>query len=194
MKAGVLFSGGKDSALAALMLARDYDVELNTFVFDSERSMNSVVDAAESLKMPLKIRLFPDALLQRAAEEIIRDGFPNSAINMVHLEALRNIAGDYKVIGDGTRFNDRVPMLGRDEVQRLCDRYSVSYVRPLLGYMKNEIDRLAGRYLVISYGETGEIENGDYEREIRQKIRSLGREPEEYFPDMHKQSLVVGIN
>ncbi|HDR46400.1 MAG TPA: alpha hydrolase, partial [Geoalkalibacter subterraneus] len=28
MKAGLLFSGGKDSALAAVMLARDYEVEL----------------------------------------------------------------------------------------------------------------------------------------------------------------------
>ena len=37
MKAGVLFSGGKDSALAAILLARDYDVELNTCVFDPIR-------------------------------------------------------------------------------------------------------------------------------------------------------------
>jgi len=36
MKAGVLFSGGKDSALAALLLSRDYDVELNTVVFTAE--------------------------------------------------------------------------------------------------------------------------------------------------------------
>jgi len=34
MEAGVLFSGGKDSALAAILLARDYGVELNTCVFD----------------------------------------------------------------------------------------------------------------------------------------------------------------
>lgn len=194
MKAGVLFSGGKDSALAAIMLARDYDVELNTFVFDSNRSVNKVMNAAESLRMPLKIRLFPGGLLKRAAEEIIRDGFPNRTINMVHREALRQIAGYYRVIGDGTRFNDRVPMLGRDEVQSLCDRYSVSYIRPLLGFMKKEIDRLADKYLVVAYGETGEIDNGDYESEIRYQIRSLGREPAEFFPDMHRQSLVTGIN
>ena len=30
MKAGVLFSGGKDSSLAAILLSRDYTVELNT--------------------------------------------------------------------------------------------------------------------------------------------------------------------
>ena len=194
MKAGVLFSGGKDSALAAIMLARDYNVELNTFVFDNDRSVNTVIKAAESLQMPLKVRLFPVGLLNRAAEEIIGDGFPNRAINMVHLEALQQIAGHYKVIGDGTRFNDRVPMLGRDGVQRLCDRYSVSYVRPLLGFVKREIDRLADKYLVIKYGETGEIRNGDYESEIRNKIHSLGREPAEFFPGTHRQSLVVGIN
>ena len=37
MKAGVLYSGGKDSSLAAMMLGTYYEVELNTFVFDPDR-------------------------------------------------------------------------------------------------------------------------------------------------------------
>ena len=42
MKAGVLYSGGKDSSLAAVMLGTYYEVELNTFVFDRARLIPSI--------------------------------------------------------------------------------------------------------------------------------------------------------
>ena len=48
MKAGVLFSGGKDSALAAVLLSRDYDIELNTFVFSSAQDTKAVENAARN--------------------------------------------------------------------------------------------------------------------------------------------------
>lgn len=54
MKAGVLYSGGKDSSLAAMMLGTYYEVELNTFVFDPFRLIPSVEAAAEALGYPLK--------------------------------------------------------------------------------------------------------------------------------------------
>ncbi|RXE57253.1 arginosuccinate synthase [Methanoculleus taiwanensis] len=193
MKAGVLFSGGKDSALAAIMLARDYDVELNTFVFDPEREMPGVEAAAAALGLPLRKRIFGNDVLDEAVAMVLRCRYPNDAINMVHRRAIEDLCRDYTVVGDGTRWNDRVPMLARPEVQRIEALYRCSYIRPLLGYGKPEVERLAGRFLVVTYGETGTIENGDYEQELRSKVRSCGIDPATLFPEHHRQSLVIGI-
>jgi len=96
------------------------------------------------------------------------------------------------VIGDGTRFDDRVPMLARDAVQSLMSRTGCSYVRPLLGYVRREIDHLVDRFFVVEYGETGTIQNGDYESEIREAFVSRGIDYTSLFPKHHEQSLVVG--
>lgn len=192
MKCGVLFSGGKDSSLAALMLARYYDVELNTFVFSPRKDLEAVEKAAEQLGLVHHIRMFHDGVLKQAVDQIISDGYPNNAITMVHLEALTHLAGIYPVIADGTRFDDRVPYLHRDEVQRLTCRHGVSYIRPLLGYQKQEVLRLAGREVHITYGETGSMENGDYEGGIRDAIKQRGLDPGRFFPNRHEQSLVLG--
>ncbi len=191
MKAGVLFSGGKDSSLAALMLSRDYEVELNTFVFGRARDLTSVEKAAGNLGFPHKRRLFEEGLLDRAIDMIIACGYPNDAINMIHRAAIDTLCGEYSVVADGTRLNDRVPMLGRGEVQHLWDTRRCSYVRPLLGFGKAEVSRLATRLLVVTYGETGTIGNGDYEREIREAMASRGLESRNFFPEHHSQSLVL---
>lgn len=192
MKAGVLFSGGKDSSLAALMLSRDYEVELNTFVFTPARTLQSVIKAAEALGYPHRMHVFGPEILERAVESVIACGYPNDAINMVHRAAIGVLCRDYRVVADGTRLDDRVPMLTRDEVQRLRDRCGCSYVRPLLGYGKPEIARLSERLLRVQYGETGALENGDYEGEIREALAARGMSPEAFFPPHHMQSLVVG--
>lgn len=192
MKCGVLFSGGKDSSLAALLLSRDYEVELNTFIFDKGRDLLSVRRAADYLGLPLEIRHFRPGLLDEAVSVVLEDGFPNRGINLVHREALLELCAGYQVIGDGTRFDDRVPMLTRAEVQALTDRTGSSYVRPLLGFGKHEIDRLVQRHLAVAYGRTGEISNGDYEHELRTAIRQRGIDPLLVFPAGHRQSLVIG--
>ncbi|MDD3137179.1 MAG: alpha hydrolase, partial [Methanoregula sp.] len=58
MKVGVLYSGGKDSSLAAIMLGTYYEVELNTFVFDPTRLIPTIEHAAQALGFPLKKRVF----------------------------------------------------------------------------------------------------------------------------------------
>ena len=119
-------------------------------------------------------------------------GYPNDAINRVHQAAVETLAGEYDVVGDGTRFDDRVPMLTRDAVQSLGSRTGCSYVRPLLGYVRAEVDRLSDRFLIVEYGETGTIRNGDYEAEIREAFRARGLDYASLFPEHHEQSLVVG--
>jgi len=192
MKAGVLYSGGKDSSLAAMMLGTYYEVELNTFVFDSETSIPSVENAAHALGLGLKKRTFQDGFLNEAVDLVNKDRYPNNAINLVHRTAVETLCREYRVVGDGTRFNDRVPMLTQAEVQSLEGRTGCSYVRPLLGYTKREVEYLAERFLVVRYGETGTIGNGDYEAEIRTACRTRGIDPAPLFPPHHDQSLVVG--
>jgi predicted subunit of tRNA(5-methylaminomethyl-2-thiouridylate) methyltransferase len=192
MKAGVLYSGGKDSSLAAMMLGTYYEVELNVFVFNPSRQVPSVDAAAQALGFPLIKRVFDTGLLDEMADLVIACGYPNDAINTVHRTAVESLSSEYPVVGDGTRFNDRVPMLSRAEVQSLGNRTGCSYVRPLLGYVKPEIDRLAGRFLVVQYGETGMIRNGDYEAEIREAVAARGIDPATLFPAHHDQSLVTG--
>ncbi len=192
MKAGVLYSGGKDSSLAAIMLGTYYEVELNTFMFDPLRHIPTLEAAAEALGYPLKKRVFREGMLNEMADLVIAKGYPNDAINAVHLAAVESLAAEYDVVGDGTRFDDRVPMLSRETVQSLGSRTGCSYVRPLLGYVRSEVDRLADQLLVIQYGETGTIRNGDYEAEIRDAIRARGLDPSSLFPAHHEQSLVVG--
>ena len=192
MKVGVLYSGGKDSSLAAIMLGTYYEVELNTFVFDPTRLIPTIEHAAQALGFPLKKRVFRPGLADEMADLIVACGYPNDAINRVHQIAVETLAHEYPVVADGTRFNDRVPMLTRDVVQSLGNRTGCSYVRPLLGYVKAEVDHLVDRFLLVSYGETGTIKNGDYETEMRDVIRARGVDSSSLFPAHHDQSLVVG--
>jgi hypothetical protein len=174
------------------MLGTYYEVELNVFVFDPSRQVPSVDAAAQVLGFPLIKRVFKKGLLDDMVELVKRCGYPNDAINTVHQTAVETLSSEYAVVGDGTRFNDRVPMLTRAEVQSLGNRTGCSYVRPLLGYVKPEVDRLVDRFLVVTYGESGTIRNGDYEAEIREAFASRGIDSSSLFPAHHDQSLVVG--
>lgn len=191
MKAGVLFSGGKDSALSALILSRDYEVELNSFVFSAGTDTSALESAARVLALPWKRRIFPEGFLEQMADMIIATGFPNTAIHEVHATALYRLSHEYEVVADGTRMDDRVPRLSRDEVRSFQDRTGCSYVRPLLGYGKREIERLALRHFGIAYGETGTFANGDYEHELQQAVRLRGGEVTALFPRDHQQSLIM---
>jgi hypothetical protein len=174
------------------MLGTYYEVELNFFVFDPSRQVPSVDAAAQVLGFPLKKRVFRKGFLDEMVDLVKTCGYPNDAINTVHQVAVETLSSEYAVVGDGTRFNDRVPMLTRAEVQSLGNRTGCSYVRPLLGYVKPEVDRLVDRFLVVKYGETGTIRNGDYEAEIREACASRSIDVSSLFPAHHDQSLVIG--
>lgn len=190
---GVLFSGGKDSSLAALLLAHHYTVELNTFVFNPDAPVTAVKQAASTLGFVHHIRALGQDTLESLTQQIVLDGYPKHAINAVHLAAINLLSKEYQVIGDGTRYGDRVPMLTPADVSRLYDTCGCIYVRPLLGYTKPAIEHLCDKYLQVAYGETGTIENGDYEHEIRRRLSDLGIDFTLLFPQKHMQSLVIGV-
>ena len=192
MKAGVLFSGGKDSSLAAVLLSGNYEVELNTFVFSPDTAIPQIEQAAAVLGFPHHIRIFPPCFLGRMADLVISCGYPKDAIQRIHREAVHALCTLYEVVGDGTRFGDRVPFLTDDEVRSISDRHGCSYVRPLIGYPKREVQRLAARHLTVMYGETGQIRSGDYEHEIRRELEMRGISAQALFPRDHEQSLVTG--
>ncbi len=95
MKAGVLYSGGKDSSLAAIMLGTYYEVELNVFVFDPSRQVPSVDAAAQALGFPLKKRVFKKGLLDEMVDLVKTCGYPNDAINTVHQVAVETLSSEY---------------------------------------------------------------------------------------------------
>ncbi|MDU9375600.1 hypothetical protein McpSp1_01770 [Methanocorpusculaceae archaeon Sp1] len=191
MKAGVLYSGGKDSTLAAVLLARDYDVELITFVFDSSHAVPSIEAAAKATGFPWKTQAFASGFLDEIISMIVDDGHPANAINEIHRRSLCAIAQEYEVVADGTRRDDRVPMRTQSEVQSLEMKYGVSYMRPLLGIGKKEIIRLCEKSFEVAYGETGSIPNGDFESEIRAEMVQRGIDFTSLFPKNHEQSLII---
>jgi len=191
MKAGVLYSGGKDSTLAAVLLARDYEVELITFVFNPDHTVPSIEAAAKATGFPWKKHVFAPGFLDEVVNRIVDDGHPADAVNEIHRRALCALAQEYEVVADGTRRDDRVPMRTSPEVQSLEMKYGVSYVRPLLGIGKKEIIRLCERFFEIAYGETGTIPNGDFESEIRAEMVRRGIDYVPLFPKNHEQSLII---
>jgi predicted subunit of tRNA(5-methylaminomethyl-2-thiouridylate) methyltransferase len=191
MKAGVLYSGGKDSTLAAILLARDYEVELVTFVFDPSHTIPSIEIAAKATGFPWKKWVFAPGFLDEIVNKIVDDGNPANAINEIHRRSLCALAQEYEVVADGTRRDDRIPMRTSPEVQSLEMKYGISYVRPLLGIGKKEIVRLCEQSFDIAYGETGTIPNGDFESEIRAEMARRGINYVPLFPANHEQSLIV---
>ncbi|HJK77075.1 MAG TPA: alpha hydrolase [Methanocorpusculum sp.] len=191
MKAGVLYSGGKDSTLAAVLLARDYEVELITFVFDPNHAVPSIEAAAKATGFPWKKQVFAPGFLDEVVNMIVEDGHPANAINEIHRRSLCALAQEYEVVADGTRRDDRAQMRTQSEVQSLELKYGVSYVRPLLGIGKREIIRLCERSFEIAYGETGTIPNGDFESEIRAEMVRRGIDYVPLFPKNHEQSLII---
>ncbi|HKM41231.1 MAG TPA: alpha hydrolase [Methanocorpusculum sp.] len=191
MKAGVLYSGGKDSSLAAVLLSRDYDVELLTFVFDENHAVPSIEAAAKETGFLWKKLVFAPGFLDEVVDLIVHDGHPANAINEIHRRSLCAAAQEYEVVADGTRREDRVPMRTQSEVQSFEMKSGVSYIRPLLGIGKKEIMRLSGKFFEIAYGETGTIPNGDFESEIRTEMTRRGIDFTSLFPKNHEQSLVM---
>jgi predicted subunit of tRNA(5-methylaminomethyl-2-thiouridylate) methyltransferase len=188
MKAGVLFSGGKDSALAALLLSPFAQIELVTVSF------GIVPHDAATLARILGFRHVMISLEKELAmtsiDTMIKDGYPNKGLNQVHKTALERAAEYYRFVADGTRRDDKAPLLTLQEARSFEDRMHVDYIRPLLGYGRRTIDGLAAELLEVIYGECISF---DYEVELRQLMDiTYGHETvNRIFPKRHLQSKVT---
>ncbi len=97
-----------------------------------------------------------------------------------------------KLIADGTRRDDRVPVLSISQVRSIEDRLGIHYICPLKGYGKKTLSALVERYLRIEEGPSESIQKADYETELREFIRQRHGEEKikELFP-AHIQSHVL---
>jgi predicted subunit of tRNA(5-methylaminomethyl-2-thiouridylate) methyltransferase len=218
MKASILFSGGKDSCLAAKMLSVFFDIELITASFGLLPNWEKAEEAAKKLKFSFKVFKLDKEILERAAERTVKDGFPNNGIKFIHQKALEEVAqnpparitsqsdtgghnplykrGSNIFISDGIRRDDKVPVLSVSEIRSLEDKFDVHYIQPLAGYSWKTIDILIDKFFVIEkYKSASSFVGSEYEFELREIIkRKYGEKKiKEIFPQNHTHSLVISV-
>ncbi|AIF69356.1 hypothetical protein PAP_04725 [Palaeococcus pacificus DY20341] len=189
------YSGGKDSSLSAYILEKmGYDVKLITVNFGLLDSWRYAKETAERLGFKHEVVFLDKIILEKAMEMCIKDGHPNNAIQFIHERALEEIAKRENVerISDGTRRDDRVPLLDQRKTRSLEDRFKVQYIRPLLGLGYKTIRELTEKLFVVEVKESEELEKSDYEVELRHLLREKGIDPLTIFPRRHYQSRVLG--
>lgn len=189
MELGLLYSGGKDSSLAALLLDRFYDITLVTAHFGVTEDWRHAENAAEALDFDFATIELDGGVATSAIDRMLEDGYPRNGIQTVHREALEALAAtddfDFDAIADGTRRDDRVPTVSRAQAQSLEDRHGVDYLAPLSGFGRGAVDRLARAELDVAVGPSQEIRKADYESELRALIREEHGEAaeREVFPE-----------
>ncbi|NYT19087.1 MAG: alpha hydrolase [Methanosarcinales archaeon] len=194
MKAQVLFSGGKDSSLSAILLDPFFDVELVTCSFSILPVGKVAKVAADELGYSHRVLELDRSILESALDIIIDDGYPRNAINYIHKTVIETLAReeDVSLIADGVRRDDRVPKLTDAEVRSIEDRFGVSYICPLHGYGRSAVNLLVSQYMVIEEGQSDSIAKADYETELRELIRQQYGDEKvlEIFPEQ-VQSRVI---
>lgn len=194
MELALLYSGGKDSSLAALILDSFYDVTLVTAHFGLTEDFQHGREAAEALGLPFDTVELDREVAEEAVDRMLEDGYPRNGIQRVHEHALEVVAErDVEAIADGTRRDDRVPTVSRATAQSLEDRHNVDYLAPLSGFGRHAVDRLVTQELEVETGPSEEISRADYEGELRELIRSTRGEDavDAVFPE-HDQTIVRG--
>jgi predicted subunit of tRNA(5-methylaminomethyl-2-thiouridylate) methyltransferase len=191
----LLYSGGKDSTLAALLLDSFYDVTLVTGRFGISDDWEHARTAADRLGYPFDtVDLDPD-VASEAVARMSDDGYPRNGIQQVHEHALERVADlDVDAVADGTRRDDRVPTISRAQAQSLEDRHDVDYLSPLAGLGRHAVDRLVAETLDVETGPSTQVPKGDYEAELRALLAEEHGQAavERVFPD-HEQSYVRGL-
>ncbi len=192
MKVNLLYSGGKDSSLAAWMLRRlGYEVKLITVSFGYADFAHYARESALALGFEHEIKKLSQEVLSQACELIAGDGFPRRGLHQLHLAALEALARESEAIADGTRRDDRVPMPTLSEVQSIEQRYGVTYLAPLRGFGKRSIKNLTSRIFNIEYAPSEASKSADYEKEVRAYLKDKGYDVNKIFPS-HVQSRVIG--
>lgn len=191
MKAAVLYSGGKDSSLMAVMLDKfGYDVELITINFGVFNSSIPASKAAKNLGFKHRVVKLPREILDKAVDMIIKDNFPNNGINHIHHQVIEYIADEYDVIADGTRREDRIPKLTMPEIQSLEDRKNIQYLN-LAGIGYKTVNDISDTIFELEKRESDLYNSSDYEMEVRTLLSERNIDINKIFPQ-HIQSKVIG--
>lgn len=168
MRAGLLFSGGTDSTLAAMLLDRFYTVTLVTTHAGVTTDWQYAAETADLLEFSFEAVEIKYTAIDDAVDHIRSEGNARRAIQSLHVASLEAIADrEFAVIADGTRRGDRVPSVPRAQAQQLEQTFAVDYVAPLSGFGPEAVDRLVDTYLEVTSGPSHEINRPDYGAELR---------------------------
>jgi predicted subunit of tRNA(5-methylaminomethyl-2-thiouridylate) methyltransferase len=192
MDVALLYSGGKDSSLVALLLDPFYDVRLVTARFGVTDDWQHAERAADALGYPFETVDLDLDVATEAVDRMRSDGYPRNGIQRVHEHVLEVVAErDVDAVADGTRRDDRVPSVSRAQAQSLEDRHGVDYVSPLSGFGRHAVDRLVEATFELETGPSESVPKADYEGELRTVLaeRHGERAVDEVFPD-HEQTRV----
>ena len=191
MKAGVLYSGGKDSSFVAVMLKRlGLDVELCTANFGVYDSYVPASKSAEALGFKHNVLKMDYGILDETCDMIMDDGFPNDGIKFIHAQTIERIADDYDIIADGTRRDDRTPKLNINQIRSLEDRKDVQYIN-LDSFGHKSVKLITSNLFEISHERSNKDNSSDFEVEIRTLIDEKGGNSLDIFPE-HYQTRVIG--
>lgn len=191
MKAGVLYSGGKDSSFMAIMLKKlGFDVELCTANFGVYKSYIPAKLSATSLNFTHKVLDLDFELLDKTCDMIMKDGFPNEGIKFIHKNVIEEVAENYDIIADGTRRDDRTPKLNINQIKSLEDRKDVQYIN-LNSFGYKTLKLITSNLFEISHEKSNKDNSSDYEVEIRTLIDKKGGNSLDIFPE-HYQTRVIG--
>jgi len=191
MKAGVLYSGGKDSSFMAVMLKRlGLDVELCTANFGVYDSYIPASKSAKSLGFKHNVLKMDEEILNTTCDMIMKDGFPNDGIKFIHESVVEEIAEKYDIIADGTRRDDRTPKLNVNQIRSLEDRRDVQYIN-LDSFGHKSVKLITSNLFEISHEKSNKDNSSDYEVEIRTLIDEKGGNSLDIFPE-HYQTRVIG--
>lgn len=196
-KACVLYSGGKDSSIMAVILKRmGFEVELLTVTFGVYDSYIPASNSAKSIDFKHKVVELNSEHLKKASSIIINDSFPNNGINYIHKYVIEEIATKYEnkydIIADGSRRDDRVPKLTTSEITSLEDRKNIEYIN-LDSFGYKTINYIAENLFEIKKETSKKGNSSDYEIEIRCILEEKGLNPNDIFPP-HYQTTVIGWN
>jgi hypothetical protein len=191
MKAAVLYSGGKDSSLVAVMLQRlGLEVELYTANFGVYDSYVPASKSAESLGFKHNVLRMDTEILQKTCEMILEDGFPNDGIKYIHERTVERLAETHEIIADGTRRDDRTPKLNVNQIRSLEDRLDAQYIN-LDSFGHKSVRMITENLFEISTERSNKDNSSDFEVEIRTMIDDMGADSLEIFPE-HYQTRVIG--
>lgn len=186
MKASVLFSGGKDSALAAMILAKFFEIELVTCTFGTMDNWKNAQEVAQKMDMPFRLVKLERKILDKAKEITFKDNFPSNAIKYIHQKALEKLAKESKIISDGVRRDDRTPVLSIGEIKSLEDKFNIHYVQPLSGYSRKTINILIDQLFKIKEYKSTDGIGAEYEFELRNQVKN-----KDIFPLHHTQTIIL---
>jgi hypothetical protein len=194
MDLGLLYSAGKDSTLAGVLLAEVYDITAVTVHCGITDDWTHAREAARSLGWAFERVELDQRHAEAAVATMVEDGYPRHGIQQFHEQALEAVADrDFSAVADGTRRDDRVPALTTAQAQSLEDRHNLPYVTPLAGFGRQAVDQLVSANLQVSVGPSEEIPRADYEAELRHLMaqRHGSETVEAVFPE-HEQTRVTG--